>query len=163
MKRLFLIALLSIASLAADATRQINDQVIVEGETWEIISSPLEFLQPEMKDAFNELLGKRHFISTSNYRGYIAYWYVERGRLFLDRVEVSQNNGEKKVLSGTELKKVFRKYRRFGKIKAGWITGNMAVGYGIGQRDAANPHIPAFEKEECWVLKKGKIVHTATK
>ena len=38
MKRLFLIALLSIASFLAGATQQINDKVIINGETWEISS-----------------------------------------------------------------------------------------------------------------------------
>lgn len=163
MKRVFLIALLSIASFVAGATQQINDKVIFEGETWEITSFPIEYLQPEMKDAFTALLGERDFISTANYRGYIAYWYIKRGRLYLDRVEVPQSNGESKILSGKELKKVFRKYRSFGKIKAGWITGNIEVGYGIGQPDAANPHLPAFAKKETWVLKKGKIVLRTTK
>ena len=163
MKRLFLIALLSIASFLAGATQQINDKVIINGETWEITSYPLEYLQPEMKEAFTALLGERDFINTSNYRGYIAYWYVERGRLYLDRVEVPQSNGESKFLSDKELKKVFRKYRRFGKIRARWLTGNIEVGYGIGQSDPANPHIPAFAKEENWVLKKGKLALRATK
>lgn len=163
MKRLFLIALMSISCFIAGATRQINDKVMVEGETWEITSSPLEHLNPDMKEALKMLIGKKDFISTSNYRGYIAYWYVSRDRLYLDRIEIPQGNREKKILKYKNLKKVLRKYRSWGKIKAGWITGNIEVGYGIGQRDAANPHIPAFAKEESWVLRKGKIVLTVAK
>ena len=101
--------------------------------------------------------------NTANQRGYVAYWYVERGRLYLDRVEVAQKNGGYKALDSKELKKVFRKYRSFGKIKAGWITGNLRVGYGIGERNISAPYLPAFEKEEFWVLRKGKIAAKATK
>ena len=93
MKRLTLILLLSTVFFAAKATQQVNDEVIINGQTWELISSPMEYLQPETADAFRALLGERDFINTSNYRGYIAYWYVDRGRLYLDRVEVPQKNG----------------------------------------------------------------------
>lgn len=163
MKRLIIIALFSLACFSAGATQQIHDKVIIDGETWELPLSPLQYLQPEMQDAFNALIGNRNFISTANYRGYIAYWYVERSRLYLDRVEIPQMDGTRKTLSGKDLKKVFRKFRCWGKIKAGWITGKINVGYGIGRRDTANPHIQAFAKEESWILKKGRIIRTDAK
>lgn len=163
MKRLTLILLLSTVFFAAKATQQVNDEVIINGQTWELISSPMEYLQPETADAFKALLGERDFINTSNYRGYIAYWYVDRGRLYLDRVEVPQKNGESRILYFKDLKKVFRRYRCWGKIKAGWLTGNITAGHGIGQPDPSAPYKPAFAEEEYWVLKKGKIIQTATK
>ena len=163
MKKTILALLLCIIGVTAGATQQINDKVTVNGEEWEITTSPLDYLQPQAMDAFKALLGERDFMSTANQRGYVAYWYVERGRLYLDRVEVAQKNGEYKALDSKELKKVFRKYRSFGKIKAGWITGNLRVGYGIGERSISAPYLPAFEKEEFWVLRKGKIAAKATK
>ncbi|MBQ2112737.1 MAG: hypothetical protein II194_05900 [Bacteroidales bacterium] len=163
MKRLVIIALFSIACFSAGATQQIHDKVIIDGETWELPLSPLQYLQPEMQDTFNALIGNRNFVSTANYRGYIAYWYVERNRLYLDRVEIPQMDGTRKTISYKDLKKVFRKFRRWGKIKAGWINGNLEVGYGLGRRDTSNPHISTFAKEESWVLKKGKIIRTSAK
>ena len=163
MKKMIMTLALGLICLVASATQQITDKVNKDGKVWEITRSPLEYLQPKMNDAFKELLGERDFINTAIQRGYVAYWYVDRGRLYLDRVEVPMKSGEFKELDNKDLKKIFRKYRRFGKIQAGWLTGNIEVGYGIGQRDTANPHIPAFAEEEYWVLKKGKIVLRATK
>lgn len=162
MKKTVLTLLLCFIGIAAGATQQINDKVTVNGEEWEITSSPLENLQPQVKDAFDALIGERDFMNTANQRGYVAYWYVDRGRLCLDRVEVAQKNGGYKAIDGKELKKALRKYSRFRKIRAGWITGNLRAGYGIGERNMAAPYLPAFEKEEIWVLRKGKIAARAT-
>ena len=162
MKKTILTLLLCIIGVAAGATQQINDKVTVNGEEWEITSSPLEYLQPQAMDAFNALIGERDFMNTANQRGYVAYWHVDRDRLYLDRVEVAQKNGGYKAIDSKELKKALRKYSRFGKIKAGWINGNLRVGSGTGERNIATPHLPAFAKEEFWVLRKGKIAARAT-
>ena len=162
MKKTILTLLLCIIGVAAGATQQINDKVTVNGAEWEITSSPMEYLQSQAMEAFNALLGERDFMSTANQRGYVAYWYVDRGRLYLDRVEVVQKDGGYKAIDSKELKKALRKYKSFGRIKAGWITGNLRVGYGIGERSADAPYLPAFEKEEFWVLRKGKIAATAS-
>lgn len=158
MKKTIITFMLCLFCLAAGATQQINDKVTIDGEVWEMPSSPLEHLQPQLSDAFRALLGERNFISTSNYRGYIAFWYVRRGYLYLDRIEVPQQNGEYRALNAEDLKKTFRKYRRFGKIKAGWLTGNINVGNGIGQFDPAAPFAPSFARNRVWIIKKGRIV-----
>lgn len=157
MKRAILTFLLALLCLAAGATQQINDKVTVNGEVWEMPTSPLGYLQPQLQEAFSDLLGERDFVNTSNYRGYVAYWYISRGRLYLDRVEVPQQNGKYKALGNKDLKKVFRKYRRFGKIKAGWVTGEINIGRGIGQPDPSAPFAPSFSENRIWILKKGRI------
>ena len=162
MKKTILTLLLCIIGIAAGATQQINDKVTVNGEEWEITSSPLEYLQPQVREAFDALIGESDFMNTANQRGYVAYWYVNRGRLYLDRVEVVQKNGGYQTIDSKELKKALRKYSKFGKIKAGWINGNLRVGYGIGKRSVDAPYLPAFEKEAFWVLRKGKIAARAT-
>lgn len=162
MKKAILTLLLSIVCIAAGATQQINDKVQINGEEWEITSSPLEHLQPKTADAFRALLGERDFLITSNYRGYIAYWYVYRDRLYLDRIEIPQMDGSYKKIDRKYLRKVFRRYRCFGKIKAGWLTGNLSIGKGIGPRDPQNPHRPVFEEEKTIVLKHGRITAACT-
>lgn len=157
MKKTILTLLSSIFCIAAGATQQINDRLTWNGEVWEIPVSPLTLLQPETSDAFRALIGERDFISTANYRGYIAYWYINRNRLYLDRIEVPQKDGTNKILDRKALKKTFRKYSCCGKIKAGWITGNIKVGKGVGSRDQQNPFLPVFEEEKTIILKKGSI------
>lgn len=158
MKKTILTLMLCLSCLAAGATQQVNDKVTIDREVWEMPHSPLEYLQPQLSDAFRALLGERNFINTSNYRGYIAFWYVRRGCLYLDRIEVPQQSGEYRTLDIKDLKKTFRKYRRFGKIRAGWLTGDINVGNGIGQFDPTAPFAPSFAKNRVWTLKKGRIV-----
>lgn len=158
MKRAILTFLLALLCLAVGATQQINDKVTVNGEVWEMPTSPLGYLQPQLQEAFSDLLDERNFVNTSNYRGYVAYWYISRGRLYLDRVEVPQQNGKYKALDNKDLKKVFRKYRRFGKIKAGWVTGEINIGRGIGERDQERLFIPGFAETKTLVIKKGRII-----
>lgn len=158
MKRAILTFLLALLCLAVGATQQINDKVTLNGEVWEMPTSPLGYLQPQLQEAFSDLLDERNFVNTSNYRGYVAYWYISRGRLYLDRVEVPQQNGKYKALDNKDLKKVFRKYRRFGKIKAGWVTGEINIGRGIGERDQERLFIPGFTETKTLVIKKGRII-----
>ena len=44
MKRIILSILLATACISASATEQINDKIIINGETWEVLSSPIESL-----------------------------------------------------------------------------------------------------------------------
>lgn len=160
MKKTILTLMLCLSCLAAGATQQVNDKVTIDGEVWEMPYSPLEYLQPQLSDAFRALLGERNFINTSNYRGYIAYWYVKRGRLYLEKVEVPQESGEFKTIDEKELKKVFRKYRCCGKIKAGWITGKVTIGKGVGERNPERPFAPEFAEEKTLNVRKGKILRS---
>ena len=157
MKRIILSILLATACISASATEQINDKIIINGETWEVLSSPIESLDGQTSKALEALRGEISFTSTANYRGYIAYWYVKRGRLYLDRIEMLEPNGRYKAIEEDKLKSVFKKYRRWVKIKAGWMTGNLDVGYGSGSRDPENPFLPVFEENNVLTLKKGRI------
>lgn len=158
MKKTIITFLLGLICLSAGATQQINDKVTVNGEVWEMPASPLEYLQPQLQEAFSGLLGERDFFITSLYRGYIAYWYIKRDRLYLEKVEVPQESGEFKTIDEKELKKVFRKYRCCGKIKAGWITGKVTIGKGEGERNPERPFAPEFAEEKTLNIRKGKIL-----
>ena len=158
MKKTIITLLLGIICMVAGATSQIHDKVKIDGEVWEMTSYPLEYLQPKTADAFKAQLGERDFIITSNYRGYVAYWHIERNRLYLDSIAVPQMNGKDKVLGYDDLKKTFRKHTRRGRIKAGWVTGKLRLGKGIGPRDPQNPYRPVFEEEKTIVLKRGRMI-----
>jgi hypothetical protein len=145
MKKTLLTILLCIICICAKATGQIHDKVNIAGDVWEMPSSPLEYLEPGLQDAFSSLIGERDFMISSNWRGYVAYWYVRGGRLYLEKVEVPQKNGRYMALDSRSLKRVFRKYSRFGKIKAGWITGKITIGKGMAE-------------EKTLILKKGRII-----
>lgn len=157
MKRLILTALLALACLSASATGQIHDKVIIEGETWEMPSSPLLSLDAREYEAFQELLGERNFVSTANYRGYVATWHVGRKGLYLDKVEVMQSNGKMKEIGMKELMTILKKHKHKGMIRAEWITGLVKIGKGAGLVDPDNPHAPSFADNWTLQLKKGRV------
>lgn len=159
MKRTILTIFLTLACISASSTEQIHDKIIIDGQTWESPSSPLESLDVQTMQAFKALQGERNFTSTANYCGYIAYWYVKRGRLYLDRIEMLQSDGSYRSFEEDELKSVFKKYRTWGKIKAGWMTGTLNIGRGSGPRDSDNPFLPAFEDNSVLTMKKGRITN----
>jgi hypothetical protein len=160
MKKTVLTLLVSLTCFAAGATGQIHDKINIDGEVWEMPSSAMQFLQPQAYEAFYDILGERDFIVTSNYRGYVAYWYVRRNRIYLDRVEVPQPGGSYMPISNGQMDKVFREYCSRGRIKAKWITGSLHIGKGIGPKNPENPFIPSFAEERTLYIKKGKILRT---
>lgn len=128
----------------AGATDQLRDKVVIEGETWSMLSAPLSLLDEETYDAFKEVLGQRQVVSSANWRGYVAYWHIGRKGLYLDKVEVMQSDGKYKEADTKALKKALKKYRCLGKIKAKWMTGNVRITQG--------------SETKSLVLKKGKLL-----
>lgn len=127
MKRTFLTAILALSCIAASATPQIHDKVIVEGQTWEIPASPLLSLDSGEYEAFKELVGERDFVSTANYRGYVATWHATKKGLYLDKVEVRQSNGQMTEVDMDQLMKVLKKHKHKGMIRAEWVTGLVKI------------------------------------
>lgn len=157
MKKTILTALLVLACMAASATGQIHDKVIINGETWEMPVSPLLSLEGKEYDMFKELLGDRTFVSTANYRGYVATWHVGRRGLYLDKVEVLQNNGRWEEIDMAKLKKVLKKHKDKGMIRAEWYSGQINIGKGTGPQNPSDPYAPSFAEKWSLHLKKGKI------
>ncbi len=157
MRKILATALLSIFCLASSATEQINDKVILNKETWEITSSPLMALQEEAYDSFLKLLGERNFVNTSNYRGYIAYWRIERRNLYLDKVEAPQENGGMKEIDMSLLKESLKDYLHKGRIRAEWMKGNAIIGKGRAPAKPENPHAPSFKETRTLKIRKGKV------
>lgn len=128
----------------AGATDQLRDKVVIEGETWSMLSAPLSLLDEETYDALKEVLGQRQVVSSANWRGYVAYWHIRKKGLYLDKVEVIQPGGKYKEADRKALRKVMRKYRCLGKIKAKWLTGNVSIAQG--------------QEKKTIVIKKGKVL-----
>lgn len=157
MKRALLITLLALSCISASATGQINDIVLIDGETWEMPVSPLLSLKGKEYEMFKELLGNRNSVSTANYRGYVATWHVGRRGLYLDKVEVLQNNGTWEEVDMAKLKKVLKKHKDKGMIRAEWYSGQISIGKGAGPQNPDNPYAPSFAENWSLHLKKGKI------
>lgn len=130
MKRTILTVLLVLSCIAASATRQVNDKVIIDGEKWEMPASPLLSLDSKEYQAFKELLGERDFVSSANIRGYVATWHATKKGLYLDKVEALQSNGQMQEVDMDKLMKVLKKHKHKGMIRAEWISGLVKINKG---------------------------------
>ena len=127
MTKAILTAILALSCIAAFSTEQIHDKVIVDGETWEMPASPLLSLESKEYEAFKELMGERNFVSTANYRGYVATWHATKKGLYLDKVEFLQSNGQMKEMDMNKLMKVLKKHKHKGMIRAEWVSGLVKI------------------------------------
>ncbi len=134
---IFLIAFISCLAAQTYATEQRPDIVIHEGVIYNIYQEenkdfPLELLwkDPNTTRPAQVLTDSPGGIkSTACWRGYVAIWEVEKGVLYLKGLDSWQ--GEKKV----NLKDLFPKRFKDGKVKADWFTGNLKLNTG----DRTNP------------------------
>lgn len=127
--RLFITALLVLINLTQlFATNQKGDILIVDGQKWCLCEYPLEFLESNVKedlhsdiDSLNERVldnGKVEVhLSSSCWRGYIAEWVIENGRLCLNQLY----DCDMEPLDYSVLRKNLNKYENDGKIYADWL------------------------------------------
>ncbi len=157
MKKIIITFLACLGFISAHATGQVHDKLSLDGQVWEVLMSPLQALSGQANEQFLELLGERTFVSTANYRGYIAYWRVEKKGLYLEKVEMRQSDGSIKQIDYNLLKTALKKYRHRGKIRAGWLTGLVEIGKGVGPFNPENPYAPSFAEKKTLNIKKGRI------
>ena len=127
-KRLFAIfvSLLLFHSLSW-GTGQEGDVLILDGEEWEMLCAPLEHLDFLTYESLEKACDWE-MLSTANYRGHVAYWYVSDGKLYLEKV-VTYDNGPKECDYNVILK-ILDRYNDNGKICAQWMTRDIIVGRG---------------------------------
>lgn len=102
-------------------TMQIPDLIYYEGRRRELLATPLE--------AYFEQTGGRPAIESSYsalWRGYIATWRLEAGRLFLVHFKPGMTDGPKFTLST-----LFPGQGR--RVSAAWFTGDLPIATGRSQ------------------------------
>ena len=161
MKRFILCLFFCLAYLYSGATGQMHDKITIEGESWDMFTSPLSLLDTKTAEAFKILVGNRTAISSANWRGYVAYWHIGKKGLFLDKVEVIRPGGKHQIVEAKALRKALRKYSCLGRIKARWLTGNIRIGKGAADPSPSAPHVLNHAEKRILVLKNGKVMMTA--
>lgn len=158
MKRLAISVLICLISMTAGATRQKNDRIIIDGTTWELPATPLRSLDTETYRTLKDVIGTRKFISSANFRGFNAVWHIGKNNLYLDYIEIPQSDGSLRIIKGRQLKKIFRKYRHWGKIRAEWCNGEFLIGNGQDTPDPHRPHVPRFTEERTITVNDGRVM-----
>lgn len=127
--RLFIISLLVLINLPQlFATNQQGDILIVDGQKWYLCEYPLEFLDSNVKEDLHAAIDSLNehvldngevevHLSSSCWRGYIAEWVIENGRLCLNQIY----DCGMEPLNYSVLRKNLNKYEKDGKIYADWL------------------------------------------
>ena len=124
----FILLVIAFACVAtpAMATRQRPDLITFDGVLYELPhlpskNFPLESLWPDRKDRPNLSERPNSPNSTACWRGYVAIWQIEKDILYLAALNAWQ--GDQRV----DLKTLFPKRFRNGKVKADWFTGSLSL------------------------------------
>lgn len=130
MKRYLLIILcVLLACPISWGTGQQSDIIVLDGEEWQLLEAPLGRLDSltyhQLQDTF-----KWESYSTANWRGYVAYWSLFDGLLYLDKVIAYDENlvtidCDYGIICG-----ILERYVKNGKVCASWFSDEMIAGKG---------------------------------
>lgn len=153
--RLLLPALLALVSLPAGATVQMTEKILVGGETMRLFAQPLEKADSAVLARFGEWLRENHVPwNTACWRGYIGVWRLEKGMLWLDRVETIDG---KPLFTGAEL---FPETAVGTRAPARWFSGTLRYGKGETVFFLHDSSDRNFEYEWVATVHKGRVKRT---
>jgi tetratricopeptide (TPR) repeat protein len=146
-KHAFIVACLICAfAVTAQATRQIRDIIIYQGEELRIDGAPFE--------AYCEKNRCPHFPedSSANWRGYVATWEIESDTLYLIDISTSTGIRLDELFLGQE-----------GKIRASWFTGKLRIRRGkllLYDDSDGLGYGPVCEQEVILSVQDGRVIRT---
>ena len=132
-----------------NATAQAAEKIIINGDTIDMFSCPLEYLPNKEYKELEKMLDKEHS-STGLWRAYIGNWKIENGQLYLLKVE-----DENKEINVNHL---LHKYNTPNGIMASWFSGEIKC---IRGKNILYIHMgfgSIYEFETVYTIKKGKII-----
>lgn len=143
--RVLIAALAALAFLvpqSAPATTQIPDTIIIDGQKHSLVSLPLEqYYGPGRPRP------KFRAPNTATWRGYLATWEIDRGRLYLKSIRAWLGKRE------VGLEALFPGQN--APIPASWFTGQLRVPQGKVLRGGV-PH-PVHEKDLMITVEQGRV------
>lgn len=142
----------------AFATAQDPDVLVYNGEKKDLFSNPLEVFFESTKRKRPKFMIEPMTISSGNWRGYIATWEIENGRLYLREIEAwlcpGQNEaGCKKVT----LQSIFPGKVRDGRVSAEWFTGELRIPDGEQLRYVHSGYASIYERDIVFDVSTGFV------
>lgn len=134
-----------IAANDAMATAQRPDILIHEGHEYPLFSNPLEsyYGRDNPRPRFT-------FPDTATWRGYVATWEIDRGVLYLKRIEA--------WLDGREVGLDYLFPGHPGMVEATWFTGQLRVPQGKMLQYIHMDYESIYERDLIITVQRGRIV-----
>lgn len=151
MKRILLLLAALWLAMPSFATMQFPEQLIVGRDTMHLFVQPLDMAdratQARLKERINEV---DTLFYSACWRGYVGYWRLEEGQLWLERLETF--HGEP-LFTAEEL---FPELAERGRVRASWFSGEICYGRGkvvlVWDRNF-------FEEEWTATVEAGRVGH----
>lgn len=136
---------------SAWATAQQGDVITYKGETGEMFSNPLETYFDQEHPRPNDLFQP---VCTANWRGYVAYWEVKDGLLYLNRLIEGTCDANAPEIP---LDRIFPE-QTTGPLFAFWFTGTVMLPRGPMLKYVHMGYQSIFSTEILLEFKEGKLV-----
>ena len=158
--------LLVLFPLMARATGQTADRVVINGEEWCLLASPL-YNDSLISNRIDKILPSTEdrSCSTGNWDGFVGYWEIVDSCLYLKKVVVDMWDEHKResyelVYDADTLRTVLEEYYTEHGILAGWFSREKLI---IGRGELVTYVHGAFyrnhEEELVVTIKNGRITH----
>ena len=152
--------------LMARATGQIADDVIIDGEKWELLGSPLSY-NDSIYNRVDSLLPKHEdrSWSTANWSGFYGCWEIVDSCLYLKKVVVNMWDEHKKERYALEfdadtLRSVLGEYYTEHGIYARWYSREeLIIGRGELVTYVHGGYLRNHEEELVVTIENGRITH----
>lgn len=152
--------------LMARATGQAADRVVINGEEWRLLASPLH-ANDSIYNQIDKILpnAKDRSSSTGNWDGFVGYWEVVDSCLYLKKVVVDMWDEHKResyelVFDADTLKAVLEEYYTEHGILAGWFSREkLIIGRGELVTYVHGGYLRNHEEELVVTIKDGRITH----
>ena len=157
---------LLVLPLMARATGQVADDVIIDGEKWELLGSPLSY-NDSIYNRVDSLLPKHESRSwsTANWSGFYGCWEIVDSCLYLTKIVVNMWDEHKKEsyvleFDADTLRSVLGEYNTEHGIYAGWYSREkLIIGRGELVTYVHGGYLRNHEEELVVTVENGRITH----
>ena len=141
---------------------QAPDILLYEDKVYELFSNPLEFLYAKKggRPYFREK--PYNYLSSGNWRGYIAFWKIEEDALYLKGIEAWTADSKFAKITDcrkVDIKELFGEKCVEGKVWAVWFTGELRIPEGKIIKYVNLGYDSIYEKDIILTVEAGKVIN----
>lgn len=145
------------ASISILATAQSADRVVYNGQEKMLFSLPLEDYFTD-EDSRPNFMIEPFMISSGNWRGYIATWQIDAGKLYLSKIDSWLCSGDtKRSCKKVRLADLFPGKVQNGRVLADWFTGELRVPDGKEIQYVHSGFASTYERDIVFTAKLGVL------
>lgn len=140
------------------ATAQQSEIIFINGKRHVMLSCPLE-TDSVIREALKEVRPAETVSNTSLWRGYVGYWSIQKGNLYVDSLQFELEDFTTKTIV-LKNESIFSAYTDEYGVKASWFSGELRLVQGKLIRYEHMGFQSSFEKESFLNVKEGVVTNS---